>query len=109
MTWGSSWLQSTAEMQNQANFLFTNYGVPQRRAERVKIDAAPYPAAWEMILGANVGDVITLADWQIGGGGTVHTYRITEIERKISFGTHGSDITGSLILTVDFEPSSYWS
>jgi hypothetical protein len=105
----TSWLQSQSEMLSQANWLFANYGTPQRRVEKVKVDAAPYAAAWELIMGVNVGDTITLADWQIGDGGTVHTYRVTEIERKLSFGTHDSDITGHVVLTCDYEPSSYWS
>ena len=58
----TSWLQSQSEMQNQANFLFANYGTPQRRAEKVKIDAAPYPAAWIMVMGVNIGDIVTLED-----------------------------------------------
>ena len=68
-------------MQNQANFLLSNYGQPQRRAEKVKIDAAAYPQAWELVLGINVGDLVTMEDWQIGGGGTVYTFRVTEIHR----------------------------
>ena len=80
-----SWLQSLTEMQNQANFLFSFFGVPQRRVEGVKIDAAPYPAAWNLVMGINVGDIVQVEDWVIGGGGDVYTYRITEIERHLSF------------------------
>ena len=46
-------------MQSQANWLFEFYGTPQRRAEKVKIDAAAYPAAWILVMGVNVGDVVT--------------------------------------------------
>ena len=105
----TSWLQSVTEMQSQANWLFSTYGTPQRRAEKVKIDAAPYPAAWILIMGIGIGDVVTLEDWGIGGGGTIHTYRVTELQRVLSFGTHGSDVTGHVILTLDVEPVTYWS
>ena len=105
----NSYLQSTTEMQNQANWLFTYFGQPQRRVEQVKIDAASYPQAWELVLGVNVGDVVTVEDWQIGGGGTIFTYRVTEMKRKFAFGAHGDEVTANVELTLDFEPSSYWS
>ena len=38
-----------------------------------------------------------------GGGGTIHTYRVTEMERHLSFGTHGSDVTGHVLLTLDVD------
>ena len=105
----SSYLQSVSEMQSQANWLFLTWGQPRRRAEKVKIDAASYPQAWGLVMGINVGDVVQVEDWQIGGGGTLYTYRVTEIKRDISFGTPGKDVTASVELTLDWEPSSQWS
>jgi len=106
----TSYLQSTAEMQNQADWLLSNFGTPQRHAENVKIDAAAYPQAWELVLGVNVGDLITLEDWEIGGGGSVQTYRVTEIQRHITMGFGDNPATtGSVTLTLDAEPSSYWA
>jgi hypothetical protein len=105
----TSYLQDPAQMQSQANWLLTNFGVPQRRADQILIDAGPYPAAWPLVLGVNVGDVITLEDWVIGGGGTVYTFRVTEIKRRIDYGTHNQQVTGQVTLTVDREPTSYWS
>lgn len=105
----TSWLQDRSEMQNQANWLFQFFGQSQRRAERVLIDAAAYPAAWPLVAGINVGDVITLEDWVVGGGGAVVTMRVTEINRRISFGARDQDVTAHVELTCDFEPTSYWS
>lgn len=105
----NSWLQSTAEMQNQANWLFEFFGQPQRRVEQVAIDAASQPSAWQLVAGVNVGDVLTVEDWVIGGGGSVFTFRVTEIQRKISFGAKGEDVTAHVTLTCDFEPPTYWS
>ncbi len=106
----TSWLQSTSEMQSQANWLFSNWGVPQRRAENIKIDAAAYPAAWPLVLGASVGDVVTIQDWMIGGGGPVYTYRVTELRRHLEFGGPGGrEVTAAVVLTLDWEPSSYWT
>ena len=105
----TSYLQSTAEMQAQANWLLQTFGTPRRRAEQVFIDAGPDPVVWPFVLGINVGDVVTLEDWVIGGGGAAYTMRVTEIKRRIDFGTHNQPVTGQVTLTLDFEPSSYWS
>lgn len=96
-------------MQNQANWLFTEYGQGVRRAERVVINAAAYPPAWELVLGVNVGDVVQLEDWIIGGGGSVYTYRVTQVRRHLSFGSHEEEVEARVELTLDAEPSSYWS
>lgn len=105
----TSWLQSTAEMQAQANWLLANFGVPQVRGEKIRIDAAPYPAAWPLVAGVNVGDIVQAQEWQIGGGGTLLTLRVTRIRRLIKFGGHDEHVEASVELTLDFEPPSYWS
>jgi hypothetical protein len=105
----TSYLQSVTEMQNQADWLLSVYGTPRRRIQRLRVDAASYPAAWELVFGVNVGDVVTVEDWQIGGGGPVYTYRVTAIRRTLAYGTHETEPTGSVDLTLDYEPTSYWS
>jgi hypothetical protein len=106
----TSYLQSLTEMQNQADWLFSTYGTPRRRAQQVKIDAAAYPLAWELVLGVNIGDIVQLEDWIIGGGGSVYTYRVTELKRRITAGL-GRDASqeASVELTLDWEPNEYWS
>ena len=107
----TSYLQDITEMQAQADWLFSVYGTPQRRAQQVKIDAAAYPLAWELVLRINIGDIVQLEDWIIGGGGTVYTYRVTEMERKITcgFGNNPGQVA-EVTLTLDHEPSDgYWS
>lgn len=111
----TSWLQSTTEMQAQASWLFQYFGQPQRHAENVHVDAAPYPAAWQLVMGVNVGDIVTVADWQIGAGGNVNTFRVTSIVRKIQFGgrvngdASSATVEGSVELIADFEPSTWWT
>lgn len=105
----NSWLQDTSEMQAQANWLFANFGQPLRRVEKAVIDAAYQPYAWQLVAGINVGDVVTVEDWQVGGGGNVITFRVTEITRKISYAAKGEEITAQVSLTCDAEPASYWS
>jgi len=110
----TSWLQDQTIMQSQANFLFANYGQPNTRAENIRIDAAPYPAAWNLIAGINVGDVITLQKWQIGDGGPVFTLRATEVVRKIRFGGMNDgnagegEVVASAEIIGDFEPNAYF-
>lgn len=113
----TSWLQSTAEMQSQANWLLTEFGVLRPRAQQVKVDAssaapANLAASWQLFAGCNVGDVVHLEQWQIGGGGNILTLRVTSIRRHVEYGTDGeggSTIEAATWLTLDFEPSSYWS
>ena len=105
-----SWLQSATEQQSQANWLFSTYGYPRRRVERVRIDAAAYPQAWSLVLGINVGDTVNLQDWAIGNTGTSYIYRVSQIRRHISFGAHGLPVTGSVELQCDYEsPTGYWT
>jgi Concanavalin A-like lectin/glucanases superfamily len=103
-----SLLQDLTEMQNQADWLFEFYGTAQRHAEQVVIEASAYPAAWELFWGINVGDIVTVEDWQIGGGGENFTFRVTEIKRRISYGSHTEEITARVELICSYEPSSYW-
>jgi hypothetical protein len=105
-----SYLQSQTEMQNQANWLLSVFGTPRRHAEQVKIDASAYPQAWELVLRVNVGDIVQLEDWIIGGGGPVYTFRVTEIQRHLTQGYGANPSTAaSVILTLDYEPTSYWT
>jgi len=109
-----SWLQDQTVMQSQANWLFTNFGSPQTRAQNVHIDAAPYPPAWNIVASINIGDVLTLEEWQIGGGGEVLTLRVTEINRRIRFGGQNNnnagdgEVVANIELICDFEPPSYY-
>jgi len=104
-----SLLQSQSEMQNQANWLFSNYGHPVRHAEQVKISASAYPAAWELFLGINIGDVVTMADWAIADTGTTYTFRVTSIRRRITYGARDEDIEATVELVLSFEPETYWT
>lgn len=104
-----SWLQSPAVMQSQAGFLFTSWGVPRRRVQDAEVDAASQPAAWPLVLGISPGDVVTVQDWQPGGGGAVHTYRVSSFRRHIEFGGPGGRETIAAVwITADYEPPAYF-
>jgi hypothetical protein len=104
-----SWLQSTAQMQLQANWLLDEYGQPVRRIENLKIDAAPAPSLWPAVAAISVGDLASAEDWQIGGGGSVYTYRISQLERHVEYGGQTGEVVASVVIRADYEPSSYWS
>jgi len=106
----TSYLQSTAEMQVQADWLLSQYGGPlRRRVSGLKIDAARHPAAWPAVLGMNVGDLATVTDMPFGPPVTTGTYRVTSISRSIAFGGNDSAAEASLTIALDFEPSTYYS
>ncbi|HEV2370927.1 MAG TPA: hypothetical protein VGS19_02060, partial [Streptosporangiaceae bacterium] len=102
-----SYLQSQAEMQTHANWLFTNYGTIHVRAENVRLDAAPAPSLWPVVLGMNVADPAVIPMWQVAGGGLTWTMRISRIKRHIEFTEER--VEASVTLNLDWEPSSYWS
>ena len=103
-----SYLQDTAKMQAQADWLLAEFGTLRVRAEDIKADAASYPAAWPLILGVNVGDIVSCQNWQVGGGGITGTFRVSGIKRMITFGGAGGTPEASVTLQLDFEPPAYW-
>jgi len=106
----TSYLQSTAEMQAQANWLLTQFGSLKRRVTKLTIDAAAYPAAWGMVLGCNPGDLVSVVDLPMQGGPqTTGTYRISSISRTIAFGANGNQPEASVTIIADAEPSSWWT
>lgn len=105
----NSYLQSATGQQSQADWILSNFGQVQIRVDNLRIDAAAYPAAWPLVLGINVGDVVTVQNWQIGGGGITGTFRISNVKRVIRFGDDREPAEASVVLQADFEPSSYWS
>jgi hypothetical protein len=110
----TNWLQNHTEMQEQADWLFANFGTPQVRAENIRVDAAPYPAAFELVMGINIGDLVTFEEWQIGGGGQILTLRVTELSRKLRFGGQNGgnagdgSVVASVEITLDHEPAAYY-
>lgn len=106
----TSYLQSSAAMLSQANWLFSVYGATSRRVGKVTVDAAGNPAAWQYVLGAQNGDLVQITDLPMQGGPlTVGVYRISNTARKIAFGANGSKPEGSLSAVCDSEPSYWWS
>jgi len=108
----TSYLQSTVSIQNQANWLFSNFGTPVQRITNLTVQAAAMtrscPQAWVFVLGANVGDVITVTQHQPGQPAFTGTWRISHIERTFSFGEQG-EFTAAATIIGDYYTASYWS
>ncbi len=106
----TSYLQSTTEMQSAVNWLFGYYGTLRKGIETITIDAASHPAAWGLVLGINISDLIQVYDAPFGSPATTTTYRVSSIARTLSFGANGQGITGQVQIAADpVPPSGYWS
>lgn len=106
----TSYLQDQSKVQAAANWWFATFGSLQRRASVVAVDAARHPAAWPMVLGMNISDIVQVYDAPLGQPATTGTYRVSQISRSISYGANGSQIEGKLVLVLDpLPPGGYWS
>jgi hypothetical protein len=105
----TSYLQSTTEMETQANWLLANFGSTRIRIEGLEVDACSYPAAWPLVLGVNIGDVVSVQNWQLGNGGITGIFRVSGLHRTIQYGGMDEHVQGSVVLQLTWEPSSYWS
>ena len=106
----SSYIQSSASQQNQANWLLSTFGTLERRIDSLTVDAAGHPAAWLYVLSVNPGDVVQVTDQpMLGGPLTVGNYRVSHVTRKIAFGANGNAPTGSAEIIADPLPASWWS
>lgn len=82
----TSYLQSQATIQAQANWLFDSFGNAEQRITNLTVRAEASsgicPAAWLFVLGANVGDVFTAAFNPPGQPSFTGTWRISKITRR---------------------------
>ena len=62
----NSYLQSTSEAQSAVNWAFSYYGTLRKRIAVLTIDAASHPAAWGLVLSANVSDIVQVYDQPLG-------------------------------------------
>ncbi|HEV2258589.1 MAG TPA: hypothetical protein VGS06_36170, partial [Streptosporangiaceae bacterium] len=107
----TSYLQSAAEQQVHVNWLFTFYGTLRKRAAQLTVDAASHPAAWGLVLGANISDLIQVYDAPAGAPASTTVYRISSISRSLSFGANGQPVEAKITISADPVPPSpgYWS
>lgn len=106
----TSYLQSASEQQNQANWLLATFGSQQRRGDLIAVDAGLHPAAWEMVLGLNLYDIVQVYDEPLGSPSTTATYRVSSVSRSIGYGANQSTIGARMILVCEPLPAGgYWS
>jgi hypothetical protein len=98
----SSYLQSSASQQAQADWLFSAFGQNERRVPALTVDAAGYPPAWVLILGANIGDLVQVTDQPLLGGPlSAGTYRISSLSRSVAYGANQNKPQASVTLVLD--------
>jgi hypothetical protein len=105
----TSYLQSSTEIQNMANWVFQQYGVVRRRCQPLTVDAAKRASAWQFAAGANISDLASITDEPFGAPSTSVTYRISNISRTFSGGAAGTRYTAEISIMADSVPTSYWS
>jgi hypothetical protein len=86
-----------------ANWLAVTFNGPDLRLSAVQSDSATYPAAWNFILSASVGDIVTVAR-RLPGATTPYVFvtgRITQTQREFEF----SVISTIARLTIMIDPA----
>ena len=97
----TSYLQSAAGQQAQADWNFRYYGTLRKRIRQLTIDAASHPAAWGLVLGLNVSDLISVYDAPMGSPATTTIYRVSSASRAMSFGANGDSPKAQLRIAAD--------
>ena len=104
----TSYLQSTAAIQAQCDWLFTEFGTPRQRITGATVNAAAMtrtcPQAWLFVLGANVGDLIQAVFAYPGASPVMGTWRLTHLNRVIDFASGQASVTFS----ADYAPRTFW-
>jgi hypothetical protein len=80
-------------LQDTANWLACAYRAPQLRLTTIKINAASNPGLWEFVLGAAVGDTVTVNRRSLGQASIVIqvTGRITQTTRTFEYSIKGAE------------------
>jgi hypothetical protein len=63
-----------------ANWLLSAYSQPAERVQRVVVDAAADPEAWEFVLGTDIGDTLTFVRNPVGAPEVAGTFIVLSIE-----------------------------
>jgi hypothetical protein len=103
----TSYLQNAADIQARADWLFDTFGTPRQRITGLTVDAASKtrscPAAWVMVFGASVGDIVQATRRPPGQPSFSGQWRISQIHRIIDF----SAGVASINIVADVLPSYY--
>ena len=67
------------------------------------------PKRKNKIMRVNIGDVVSVQNWQLGNGGITGIFRVSGLHRVIQYGGMDEHVEGSVTLELTMEPSSYWT
>ncbi len=107
----TSYLQAGASIQNQANWLFDQFGQPVTRITSLTIEAGSKtrtaPQAWSFYWGANIGDQVQATRHFPGQPAITGTWIITHIDR--TFTREKGSVTATIEIQADLVPTYWWS
>lgn len=110
----TTYLQSGASVQAQANWLFDTYGTPAQRVAGLVIEASTKgdvaPQAWIFFLCANPGDLMTALFRYPGQPDVTGTWRISHLDRDMQYGGKEQDeVSAKITVTADIYTETTWA
>ena len=87
-----------------AEWLLAQYKTPRDRFETVTIDAAAYPAAWPLVLGVEVGDLVDVVRRPVGQAAVRVSCRVMSVRHDIQYGRGQTAGQVTLSLAAAFPP-----
>lgn len=107
--WGDATVPYTygAGLYDITNWIANIYANPHLRLVTAKVDASSNPILWSFILGASVGDMITVNRRSLGQGTPVIsvTGRITQTHRTFEYNVSG--VSAAIDLVIDPAPEEF--
>ena len=95
-------LYYTGDAQHLAEWLLAQYKLPTPRFADVIVDAARYPAAWPLVLGVEVGDLLEVKRTPVGQAAITARCRVLQVKPAVSGGLGAT--RGQVVLTLAAAP-----
>jgi hypothetical protein len=93
-----TYLYDTASAFGLGEWLLAQYKTPRFRFESVTVDAKAYPAAWPLVLGVEVGDLVTVVRRPVGQAAVSVACRVMAVRHDIRYGR--GQVSGQVTLSL---------
>lgn len=87
-----------------SQWLLAQYKTPRARFETVTVDASSYPAAWPLVLGVEVGDLVDVVRRPVGQAEVRVSCRVMQVKHAIAAGKGQTRGAVTLTLAAAFPP-----